>query len=217
MDNQRIALLDDHQMFRTGLRLILERVPNLAIIGEAGDGESALTLIRESRPDFLVTDVHLPGEDGISIAAKIKAEHPTIHIIVLSSDDNTKLVHRAIDAGCSGYLLKENAAIELIRALETTAKGSLYLCPDIASAMVRHYREEQDQGEPVAGEAALSARELAVLRHIANGLRNKETADRLDLSVKSVETYRSRILRKLGCDSTAGIVRYAIRKGLIDP
>jgi DNA-binding NarL/FixJ family response regulator len=214
MPSLRLFLLDDHQMFRDGLRLILERVPGLTVVGEAGDGPTALALLRDRRPDVVVTDIHLPGEDGITVAARIKAQLPAVRIIFLSSDADLALVQRALDGGCSGYVLKENAHLELIRALETAGKGGIYLCPDIATAVLQGYRQQKPA--PAAPEAAaLSARELAVLHFIADGLRNKEIADRLEISVKSVETYRSRLLRKRGCDSTAMLVRHAIREGLI--
>jgi DNA-binding NarL/FixJ family response regulator len=210
----RILLLDDHQLFRTGLRLILEREAGYSVVGEAGDGTTALVLAQRTSPNVLVADVHLPSEDGITVASRIRALLPATKIIFLSSDGDVALVRRALDAGGSGYLLKDNAAQDLIRALEATSNGGVYLCPELASALLKDYRQ-RDTGAAPAAPVILSEREIEVLRYIAEGLRNKEIADRLKISQKSVETYRSRLLKKLGYSSTAELVRHAIREGLV--
>jgi DNA-binding NarL/FixJ family response regulator len=210
----RIILLDDHQLFREGLRLILEREGGFNVVGETGDGAAALTLAEHTKPDLMVVDVHLPAEDGITVATRILAKFPAIKIIFLSSDGDVALVRRALYAGGCGYLLKDNAAQDLIRALDAAAKGGVYLCPELAAALMRDY-QKRDLGPAPEAPEALSERELEVLRHIAEGLRNKEIADHLEISQKSVETYRSRLLKKLGYSSTAELVRYAIREGLV--
>ncbi|MDI1249618.1 MAG: response regulator transcription factor [Lacunisphaera sp.] len=214
MVDLRLFLLDDHQIFRHGLRLLLEREPGLSIVGEAGDTTTALDQIRAAKPDLVLVDVHLPGEDGITAAGRILALHRTVKIIFLSSDADTALVRRALDAGGSGYLLKENAPQDLLRAIQAAAKGGVYLSPELAAALLSDYRQREAAPPPDA-PAPLSVRELEVLRLIAEGLRNKEIANQLKLSTKSVETCRSRLLKKLGYDSTAELVRHAIRQGLI--
>lgn len=211
----RVLLLDDHRIFRTGLRLVLERVPGLSVVGEAGDGATALELARDAAPDLLVADIHLGAENGIAIARQILDSYPAIKVIFLSSDSNFALVRQALDAGGSGYLLKENAAHDLIRAIEAAQQGGVYLCPEVAAALVRDFRRRDDAGPDGSAPPQLSEREREVLRLIAEGLRNKEIADRLRLSVKSVETYRRRLMHKLGYHSTAELVRYAIREGLL--
>lgn len=210
----RILLLDDHQMFRAGLRMILERIPGWIVVGEAGNGAAALTLARTEKPDVVVADIHLPGDDGVTIAGGITEMNPAVKIIFLSSDSDIALVRGALDAGGKGYLLKDNAAQDLIRAIEGAVHDGVYLCPEIAAALVKDYRKRDD---PSALDApvVLSERELEVLRYIAEGLRNKEIADELKISQKSVETYRSRLLKKLGYSSTAELVRHAIREGMI--
>lgn len=215
----RILLLDDHQLFRSGLRLLLEREPGLSVVGEAADGTRALALALDTRPDIAVVDVHLEAEDGIAVAARLLASVPATKIIFLSSDANIAVVRRALEAGGSGYLLKDEAPQDLVRALHAAAKGGVYLPPEIASSVLKDYRR-RDPGQTSsapAGPEPLSTRELEVLRLTADGLRNKEIADRLKISPKSVETYRSRLLKKLGYSSTAELVRHAIREGLIAP
>jgi DNA-binding NarL/FixJ family response regulator len=212
----RIFLIDDHELFRQGLRLILERTPDLIVVGEAGDGPSALELVERARPEVVVADIHLPKDDGIALAARILKKFPAIKVIFLSSDADFALVRRALDAGGSGYLLKDNAAHELIDAIEAVNNGGVYLCPKVALALVEDYRRH-DGETPAATPKRLSKRETEVLRFIAEGLRNKEIADRLKVSTKSVETYRRRLLAKLGYVSTAELVRHAIRDGLVAP
>ena len=211
----RILLIDDHRIFRTGLRLILQQTPGLIVVGEAGEGVAALALAQSEKPDVVVADIHLPGEDGIAVAARIRETCPAAKIVFLSSDADLTLVRRALDGGGSGYLLKDNAAQDLIRAIEASVQGGVYLCPEVGAALVKNYRL-RDAGLMPAAPAALSARELEVLLLIAEGLRNKEIADKLQLSQKSVETYRGRLLKKLGYNSTAELVRHAIREGLIN-
>jgi DNA-binding NarL/FixJ family response regulator len=212
----KILLLDDHQLFRSGLRLILEQTPGLTVIGEAGDGPSALEQVGRECPDVMVVDIHLPGLDGIEVARRLRAACPSAKVVFLSSDADSALVRRALEAGASGYLLKENAPQDLIRALEAAAKGGVYLCPEVASVLVKDYQGRLSQ-ETTAPRAAISEREREVLQFIAEGLRNKEMAVRLNVSIKSVETYRARLLAKLGYATTAQLIRHAIREGIVPP
>jgi len=186
----------------------------MVVVGEAGEGVSALALAQSEKPDVVVADIHLPGEDGIAVAARIREACPDAKIVFLSSDADLALVRRALDGGGCGYLLKDNAAQDLIRAIEASVHGGIYLCPEVGAALVKNYRQRDDCPAPDV-PAPLSTRELEVLCFIAEGLRNKEIADRLQISQKSIETYRSRLLKKLGYNSTAELVRHAIREKLI--
>ena len=173
-----------------------------------------MELAKSGKPDIIVADIHLPDGDGIELAVRIKALCPAAKVVFLSSDADFALVRRALDAGGNGYLLKDSAPQELTRAIEAAMKGSVYLSPEIASALVEDYRQRNDESakpEPTQ----LSKREKEVLRLIAEGFRNKEIANRLGVSVKSIETYRRRLLTKLGYTSTAELVRHAIREGII--
>jgi len=212
----RILLIDDHRLFRQGLRSILERERGLEVVGEAGDGPSALKLAGSTSPDVVVADIHLPDGDGIALAVRILAQCPATKVIFLSSDADFNLVRRALDAGGSGYLLKDNASGDLIRAIEAVRQGGVYLCPEVASALVEDFRQRGNQ-TPEAPPVQLSEREAEVLRLIADGLRNKEIADQLGVSTKSVETYRKRLMTKLGFSSTAELIRHAIRTGIVAP
>jgi DNA-binding NarL/FixJ family response regulator len=212
----RILLIDDHQIFRTGLRLILERAPGLTVVGEAGDAATALALALSTTPDVVVADIHLPGENGIELAVRIAAQCPAAKILFLSSDADLALVRRALDLGARGYLLKENAAPDLLRAIEAAAKGGIHLSPEVTAAFVQDYRQAGRSAAP-AGPPRLSEREAEVLRLVADGFRNKEIATQLKVGTKSVETYRSRLMKKLGAHSPAELMRHAVREGLLPP
>lgn len=207
----RILLIDDHRLFRQGVRLILERA-GLVVVGEAADGPTACELAQRACPDVVVADIHLPGEDGIAVASRILAQNPATKVVFLSSDADLALVRRALDAGGRAYLVKENADDDLLHAIEAAMKGGIYLCPEVASAWVKDARHGGDPAAPPRPQ--LARREVEVLRLIAEGLRNKEIADRLAIGLKSIETYRSRLMVKLGYSSTAELVRHAIREGI---
>lgn len=212
----RLLLVDDHRLLRDGVRAILAKHREFVVIGEAGDGASALRAVRSQPPDIVVLDVRLPDMDGIEVARRILAVFSEVKVLVLSSDHSHNLVHEALLAGVSGYILKDNATDDLIRALHSVAAGQLYLCPEVSTDIVTSYRRGQlPNVEPP--QPILSERELQVLKLLADGLRTKEIADRLNVGAKSVETYRHRLMEKLKLSSVAELTRYAIREGLIRP
>ncbi len=215
-DPLRILLVDDHQLFRSGLRLLLERSPGLTVVGEAGDGPAALALLESSPPDLVVADIRLPDTDGIELTARILAKAPGTKVIFLSAVADFSLVRRALDAGGNGYLLKDSAPADLIHAIESVRKGGLYLCPEVAATLAVDYRQHSAE-KPTAQPKRLSKREVEVLRLIAGGKRHKEIAEQLKVGIKSVETYRKRLLTKLGYVSTAELIRHAIREGFVAP
>jgi DNA-binding NarL/FixJ family response regulator len=212
----RLLLVDDHRILRDGLRALLARHPEFLVIGEAGDGASALRAVRSQPPDIVVLDVHLPDMSGIEIARRILAVFSEVKVVILSSDHSHAAVHEALLAGVSGYVLKDNATEELIRALRMVVAGQLYLCPEVGTDIVASYRRGQlpniDPPQPI-----LSQRELQVLKHLADGLRTKEIADRLGVGAKTIETYRARLMEKLQLSSVAELTRYAIREGIVAP
>jgi two-component system, NarL family, response regulator NreC len=214
-DLPRIFLVDDHQLFRKGLRLVLEHTAGFTVVGEAATAAELIGRCPASSADVLLADIHLPDGDGIEAARSVMAAMPSLRVIFLSSDGDLALVRRALDAGGIGYLLKDNAPQDLVRAIEAARKGDVYLCPEVATQLVRDYRARDES--PRAARPRLSEREDSVLRLIAAGRRNKEIAEQLAVSVKSVETYRRRLLQKLGYTSTAEVVRHAIREGIISP
>jgi DNA-binding NarL/FixJ family response regulator len=211
----RTLLVDDHRMMRTGLRLLIEQSGHIQVAGEASNGATALELARSLLPDLVVMDVHLPDANGIEVARQILSEFPLMKVIVLSADARMEWVDEALWAGVCAYLLKESAEDELAQAIEAILEGKLYLCPEINSLLLRNYRQSLQAKEP-GNKQELSARERDVLRMIADGLRIKEIAVRLGVEPGTVETYRRRLVRKLGFSSNAELTRHAIRQGLVD-
>jgi DNA-binding NarL/FixJ family response regulator len=211
----RILLVDDHRLFRAGLRALIERMPHCIVVGEAATGEQAFAAMAASPADVVVMDIHLPDVNGIVASRRLLEAHPAVKILAVSSDPSAALVHEAMLAGLAGYLLKENSADELERALQAVLAGKVYLCPEVSTAIMDTYRRRFGANCVEGSAPALSKREIELLRLIADGLRNKEIAHQLGLTVKSAETYRQRLMKKLNVDSTAGLTRYAIREGII--
>jgi two-component system response regulator NreC len=209
----KILLVDDHRIVRQGLKLILEGDTTFEVVGEAGDAAEAVTKAAELIPDVVVMDVHLTATDGLDASRRILAAHPHTKIVILSAETAPETVNRALESGVSGYVLKEAAGEELIRAIQTVLTGRFYLCPAITTALIR----AQNFGVAPASAGTLSDRERELIRYVAGGLRNKEIAEKLKLSVKSVEANRSRLMTKIGCASLAELVRYAVREGIADP
>lgn len=212
----RILLVDDHRIMRDGLRMILRKEPGFTVVGEAGDARSALECVRQTTPDLVVMDLQLPDESGIVCSQRIVAERPDTRILVLSADPDLSRIQQALQAGASGYVLKDEASDELVRAVHTVMNGKVHLSPSAATTLVGGLKTNPTLATPSA-LSTLSERELTVLKLVVDGMRNKEIADRLEVSTKSVETFRSRMMAKLGCSSTADLVRYALREGITSP
>ena len=210
----RILVVDDHAMLRGGVRQVIAQQPNFEIVGEASTGAAALEKIAGLAPDLIIMDVHLPDLPGIEVTRQILVRLPQTKIVMFSGDPDRALVDEALEAGACGYICKQGAAEELLAALETVIAGKLYLSPDLTAAILDDYRKNLIHDEAPAAPL-LSDRESQLLLLVAEGLRNKEIAARLNLSPKSIETYRARLMRKLGCESTADLVRYAIREKLM--
>jgi len=210
----RIVLVDDHRILRDGLRMVLEREPDLKVVGEVGDGRNAMECVRREMPDLVVMDLHLPDENGLVWTQRILAERPGTKVLVLSADADLMRVQEALQAGASGYVLKDEAADELVRAVHTVMEGKVHLSPSAVAMLVEDLRAKPDL-EGARTVPKLSEREMAVLKLIVDGLRNKEMAERLGVSTKSIETYRARLMSKLSCASTAELVRYALREGIV--
>jgi two-component system, NarL family, response regulator NreC len=211
----RLLLVDDHAMFRAGLHSLLQsRYPD-AELAEAGDGAAAIKHAEEQQPNVAILDLHLPDQNGLEVARGIRECSPSTRMIVLSSEPNLSYVSGALAAGVSAYLLKTSAAEELPLAIGAVLAGKLYLCPEANAAVLEEYR--QGLAACTAVRPLLSPREKEVLRATADGLRTKEIATRLNVGVKTVETYRRRLMKKLACGSTAELVRYAMREGIIQP
>lgn len=209
----RILLVDDHEILRKGLILMVQDQPGTLVVGEAADGRTALELAGTLGPDVVIMDVHLPDTNGIEVSRQILARHPRIKIIALSADPNLAVVSQALQAGILAYLTKVNGPEQLHEAIRTVLDHRVFLGPEVASLVLEDYMRNAGV-EPSSPRPRLSARERQVLKLVAEGKRNKETAETLGIGVKSVETYRSRLMRKLGCNSTAELTRYAVREGI---
>jgi DNA-binding NarL/FixJ family response regulator len=213
--SHRFLLVDDHAMFRAGLRSLLKSLYPDAEFRETGDGTGALIGVQEFKPDLMLLDLHLPDQSGLQVARQVLAGSARIKIIVLSGESELSYVQEALKTGVSAYLMKTSASEELPRAISAVLEGRLYLCPETSAVVLQDYHANLSSAPPKFPR--LSMREQEVLVLIAEGLRTKEIASRLELGTKTVETYRRRLMLKLACGSTAELVRYAMREGLIKP
>lgn len=208
----RIVLADDHTLVRSGLRALLEEIPGVAVVAEAGEGHEALRAVLEHRADVLVTDVAMPGMNGLELAERVRAEAPATRVVILSMHSSEEYVVRALKAGASAYLLKDAAAEELSLALAALGRGETYLSPGASQRLVARATGAAPQKGPLD---ALTARQREILKMIAEGVHTKEIAHRLRLSPKTVEAHRAQIMNRLGIREVAGLVRFAIRAGLV--
>jgi DNA-binding NarL/FixJ family response regulator len=216
----RVLLADDHALVRAGIRALLAGLPDVESVVEAGDGQEALTVLRETKPDLALIDIAMPGLNGLELAARVAREAPGTRLVILSMHGTPAHVAQALRAGVSGYLLKDAAADELPVLLRAVMRGETYLSPAISKQVVDGYLGRATS--PVtAGDGAtpdvLTSRQREILQLVAEGQSTKEVAQMLDVSAKTVETHRGQIMERLGIHDLAGLVRYAIRTGLVSP
>ncbi|KAF2391947.1 MULTISPECIES: response regulator [Pseudomonas] len=201
----RVALVDDHSLVRDGIRALLTVVDFLAIVGEADSGASAIEMVRETQPDLLLVDIGLKDMNGLELTRQLRREHPEIKILILSMYDNNEYVSESVRSGASGYVLKNSPSREIIAAIEAIASGGTFYSAEIAQKLAAE--------RPADNE--LTPRESEVLCKMVLGMNNKEMARELDISVRTVETHRLSIRRKLNIDKPAALLNYAIERGLI--
>lgn len=209
----RVLLADDHALVRAGLRKLLESLPDIEVVGEADDGQAVLTLAGQLHPHLVLMDIAMPGLNGLEAAARLTKLHPQTRVLILSMHQNEDYVRQALRAGAAGYLLKDAAPVELEHALKAVLRGQTYLSPAVSKGVMSDYVQRL-RGEESPGEA-LTPRQREVLQLVAEGKSTKEIARRLGLSVKTVETHRSQLMKQLDLHDVAALVRYAIRTGLI--
>lgn len=208
----RILLVDDHQIMRDGLRLMLRERPEVEVVGDAFDTEEAWLAVENLKPDVVILDLELPGVGGMALARRLQQHFPEIKVIILTGHTEPQFVSEALRAGVQGYVAKANASSLLVAALQAVLGGHVYLCPEASTHVVREYRRHVDTGD--GHPHVLSARELEVLKRIAEGQSTKEIAFALSVSTKTVETHRLNILSKLQLKSVAELTKYAVREGL---
>lgn len=211
----RVLLADDHTLVRAGIRGLLQGLADVEVVGEAGDGQEALRLAESLRPDVVLLDVGMPGLNGLEVAGRIGAFDASIRVVILSMHPSEEYVLRALRAGCAGYLLKAAAVSELEVAVRAVARGETYLSPAVSKRVVDDYVSRT--GGAADPLDALTPRQREVLQLAAEGLSSKEIAQRLGLSYRTVEAHRAQLMERLGVHDLAGLVRFAVRVGLIRP
>jgi len=207
----RIVLADNHALVRQGVRALLERA-GFEVTGEARDGQEALLLVTAARPDVAILDIGMPLLNGLDVAREIQAASPATKVVLVTRHDEVQYVSEALRAGVKGYVLKSQTGDDLVHAVHEVGRGGIYLSPEISRAVVEAFLCKSEL--PVD---PLTPRERQVLQMVGEGRSTKDVASRLGISAKTAESHRARLMRKLDIHETAGLVRYAIRRGLIQP
>jgi two-component system response regulator NreC len=215
MKKVRIILADDHTVMRAGLRALLERQPGLEVVGEAEDGRQTVELACAHVPDVVVMDIAMPILNGVEATRRLIRQQPTISVVILSMYSDESYVMRALEAGARAYLLKDSAVTDLIRAIEAVSQGKSFFSPKISRILAEEYVRALKQKGVADSYELLTPREREILQLLAEGKTNKEVATSLNISVYTAETHRGNILQKLNLHSSAELVLYAVRKGII--
>ena len=216
MTKIHILLADDHTILRAGLKMMLNAQPDMEVVGEAPDGRQAITETQRLQPDIILMDITMPEMNGIEATRQIKKLVPESRILILTMHEHDEYVFQALRAGASGYMLKEAADTELISALHIIQNGQFYLSPMAQSVLVGDYLQRVRIGEEKDSYSSLTEREREILKLIAEGYTNNQIAERLVISPKTVDTHRTHIMDKLNLHSRAELVKYAMRRGLLE-
>jgi len=211
----RIVLADDHTVMRSGLRLLLERQPNLQVVGEAADGRQAVALSETAHPDVVIMDIAMPNLSGIEATRQIMSKNPKTAIAILSMHSDESYVIRALKAGARAYLLKDSAEADLLAAVRALTEGKSFFSPAISKILVEDYMRQLESRGAEDTYELLTTREREILQLLAEGKTNKDVANMLNLSLYTVETHRTHILQKLNLHSVPELILYAVRKGII--
>jgi DNA-binding NarL/FixJ family response regulator len=212
-----VLLADDHTVVRQGLRALLQTEQDIEIVGEADTGRQAVKLAKSLKPDVVVMDIAMPLLNGLEATRQIIRQTPSARVLILSSYSDDEYVHQLTEAGAAGYLLKQAAVTDLVKAIREIKKGNAVFGPDISKRLMDHYRETLRHGVPVRKRSdRLTPREMEVLQLVAEGRANKQIAAELGVSIKTVEKHRQQLMDKLGIHEIAGLTRYAISKGIIE-
>jgi two-component system response regulator NreC len=214
MPKIKLLLVDDHEIVRAGLRMLFIAEPTLEIVGEASSGEEALRQIQTLQPDVVLMDVAMPGMNGIEATRAIKATHPEVAVLALTMHEDEEYFFEMLNAGASGYVPKRAAPDDLVSAIRVVNQGEVFIYPTLAKLLVRDFLQRVE-ADPIAMHEELTSREREVLTYIAEGYTNREIADQLVISVKTVDRHRENIMHKLNLHNRVELVKYAIEKGLI--
>jgi two-component system response regulator NreC len=211
----RLLLVDDQDIVRAGLRSLLERHPQLEIVGEAGGGEEAIALVSQLRPDLVLMDLTMPDMSGAEATRRIKKVAPEVNVLALTIHEDEAYFFEMLNAGASGYIPKRASPEDLLAGIRVAAAGDVFLHPIVAGTLVQDYLRRVNSGSERESYDGLTSRQREVLTLIAGGLTNQDIADQLDISVRTVERHRENIMARLNLHSRTDLVKYALRKGLI--
>ena len=209
----KILLVDDHVVVRQGIKALLSDEPDLEVVGEADDGRAALQSVSELEPDVVLMDISMPGLNGIEATRQIRQNYPEVKVVVLSMHSNEEYVFQVLRAGASGYVLKQSDSSEVLTAIRAALAGGSFLSPPISRTVIDDYVRRAEARGGDEDLELLTSREREVLQLLAEGLSNREIAEQLNISIKTVETHRSNMMGKLGVSSKTELVKYALRKG----
>lgn len=213
MAKAKVMLVDDHVVVRQGLKALFADEPDIEVVGEADNGREALERLPELKPDVVLMDISMPGLNGIEATRQLRQRHPEVKVVVLSMHANEEYVFQVLQAGASGYVLKQSDSMEVVAAIRAAVAGGSFLSPPISRTVIDDYVRRADARGRSEELDLLTSREREVLQLLAEGLSNKEIARELNISVKTVETHRSNMMNKLQVSSKTELVKYAIRKG----
>jgi DNA-binding NarL/FixJ family response regulator len=211
----RIVLADDHVIFRQGMKRLIDLEPGLQVVGEASDGIQLMQCIEDQRPDMAILDISMPGTGGIGMTREIRSHYPRVKVLILTMHNNNEYLYAAIATGAHGYLLKEDSDIELFEAIKIIRGGKTYLTAKMAGGLAESMHK-LPEGSRQSPSKTLSSREQQVLKLIAEGKLNREIAALLQISIRTVENHRAKIMKKLNLNNTADLVRFAIQQGYIE-
>jgi|SRR5437773_90853 len=213
MTPTRVLIADDHALVRAGIRALAERIKGVEVVAEAGNGDEAVKLIKELKPDLVLLDISMPETSGFGVLAQQANEFPDVRVIVLTVHEAEAYAIRALREGAAGFLLKSAASVELEQAIKTVTRGETYISPELSKKSLLEYGKASTDR---ARLGSLSPRQLEILKLIAEGVSTKEEARRLNISVKTIESHRAELMERLNIHDVAGLVRFAIKMGLVD-
>ncbi len=209
-----ILIADDHRVFREGLHSLLSNIPDIRVVGEAANGREVIAFLDKEQPDIILMDIAMGDSSGIETTRQVKKHYPEVKVLVLSMHSDSQYIVKMLEAGASGYLLKDAGSADMITAIRTVYAGDTYYSRQVSDTLIEHLTRGSKQ-KPKSTGVPLTKRELQVLRLIAEEYSNPEIAERLFISIRTVDTHRRNLLEKLGAKNTAGLVKHAIRLGLI--